>query len=362
MSNSPSFADMRVLRNTILLLGILTILAPACKDSDRERSNNDSPRIVKNIKIASPKSNTKFQLGDSIPFELEAKEQRIDSVLLEHAGSSLLFNEANFTYLPKGKTGSQRIKLTVFFAGEVETHYARVTLLSDVEPENFGYQIINTLPHDKEAFTQGLFFKDDTLVESTGQIGTSWISKVDLMTGSKILQKNLSNDYFGEGSCLWKDQYIQLTWTSQIGFVYDHNFNHKRTFNYTHEGWGITSWGDTLYVSDGSNTVHMIDPRDFSEIGKLEVYDHERSVSQLNELEMIDGLLYANVYLTDLIIAIDPLTGKVLKKINMSGLLSSGESRQADVLNGIAVRPTDGAVFVTGKLWPKIFEVRFLPL
>lgn len=354
---------MRRFRNAFIITLCALGLAISCKDSGSEQEDaNDSPRIVKSTQLISPKTNTSFTIGDTIHFELSSNGTAIDSVLLEYSDKTVTFHSSQFDWsIKNAKTGKQKIKVRPYCGGASEVHYLNLEFLSDIEPLLLTYNIIRVLPHDTDAYTQGLFFKDDTLIESTGQRGESRISKINLESAEVYKSRDLENQYFGEGSCYWNNQYFQITWTRQTGFVYDNNFNLLKTFSYPHQGWGITNWGDTLFVSDGTNTIHKIDPRDFTEIGKLEVYNKEEKVEDLNELELIDGLIYANIYQEDYIAVIDPSTGKVLKMIDMAGLLTPLEARKVDVLNGIAYHAKTKSTYVTGKLWPKLFEVQFTP-
>ena len=356
-----------MLRSINFQLTVIIFLGLGISCHEGEKRNTDetgSPRIIKNTTLLSPKANAIFQIGDTLTIELTSTstEAPIDSVLVDFNGTLSTYYQSEFQIIAKkAKTGHQKIRLTAYCGTRYETHYARIIFHSDVAPEYYGYEVIKKYPHNPSAYTQGLFFKEDTLIESTGQRGTSYLAKVDLNT-AKILQSNpLENKYFGEGSCYWGGQYIQLTYTSQVGFTYDDNLKKKKSFGYTHQGWGITAWGDTLYVSDGSNIIHKLDARDFTEIGRLEVYDQEEEVRYLNELEMIDGLLYANIYQEEFIAVIDPISGKLLRLIDMSGLISYSKNRNADVLNGIAYRPSQNKIYVTGKLWPTLFEVVFKP-
>lgn len=347
----------------VLLIGFL-----GCDAEKESESTTDTPRIKKYSKIALPKSDATFHLGDSVPFDIES-EATIDSVQMEYEGEIETFQSGEFTWnAQNAKTGVQKLKLTVYSDEGSETHYPRVKFLSDKAPEQLTYRIVRTLPHDRSAYTQGLFFKEDTLFESTGPYleyngpkVQSRIKKVDLNTGEAYEVTPIETQYFGEGSTNWRDKIFMLTWTSQIGFVFDENLNQVDNFRYTHEGWGMTTKGDTLIVSDGTETLHLIDPRDFSEIGKLQVYTNKSKVLNINELEMIDGLLYANIYQEEQIAVIDPNTGEVLREIAMGGLLSEADAENTDVLNGIAHNPLNGKTYVTGKLWPKLFEVEFVP-
>jgi glutaminyl-peptide cyclotransferase len=225
-----------------------------------------------------------------------------------------------------------------------------------------GYKIVHTYPHDPGAFTQGLVFDGGYLYEGTGMVGESSVRKVELSTG-KVLQKiDLPAPYFGEGIVLWKDKLIELTWQSKIGFVYDRaTFKQLSTFTYSREGWGITQDGKRLIMSDGSATLFFWDPETLKETGRLDVDDKGTPVQNLNELEYIHGEIYANVWQTDRIARISPATGHVLGWIDLTGLLSAAERRGTDVLNGIAYDGKQSRLFVTGKRWPKLFEIRLAP-
>ena len=221
-----------------------------------------------------------------------------------------------------------------------------------------GYKIIQTYPHDPQAYTQGLVYADGFLYEGTGQDGHSSLRKVELSTGKVVQRVDLPGAYFGEGIVLWKDKIIQLTWQSKIGFVYDRaTFRQLRSFTYSREGWGITQDGKRLIMSDGSSSLFFWDPETLKETGKLDVSDKGSPVPKLNELEYIHGEIYANVYQTDRIARISPKTGVVLGWIDLTGLLTPSEKSRADVLNGIAYDAKSNRLFVTGKWWPKLFEI-----
>jgi glutamine cyclotransferase len=224
------------------------------------------------------------------------------------------------------------------------------------------YKIIRVYPHDRNAFTQGLVFENGALYEGTGTYGCSSLRKTELETG-KILQLiRLPKRFFGEGITVFGNTLIQLTWKSRIGFVYDRqSFSCKGTFQYPTEGWGITHDGIRLIMSDGSSGLHFLDPLTFEETGRIEVSDDRGPVTRLNELEYIRGEIYANIWQTDDIVRIDPQTGKVLARIDLTGLLTPEDRRYpVDVLNGIAYDPDKERIFVTGKLWPKLFEIEII--
>jgi glutamine cyclotransferase len=224
------------------------------------------------------------------------------------------------------------------------------------------YKIVHTYPHDPGAFTQGLLYHDGYLYEGTGMHGESSVRKVELSTG-KVLQKiDLPRSYFGEGIVLWKDKLIELTWQTRIGFVYDRaTFNQLRSFTYSREGWGITQDGKQLIMSDGSATLFFWDPETFKEIGHLDVDDKGSPVTNLNELEFIRGEIYANVWQTDRIARISPANGHVLGWIDLSRLHAQADTPANNVLNGIAYDAKQSRLFVTGKNWPKLFEIRLAP-
>jgi glutamine cyclotransferase len=222
-----------------------------------------------------------------------------------------------------------------------------------------GYQLVRSFPHDPEAFTQGLVFLDGVLYESTGLNGRSGIRRVKLETGEVLQIQPLESRYFGEGIAVVGDRIIQLTWQSGVGFVYDRaTFERQRTFTYTGEGWGLTYDGTRLIMSDGTATLRILDPQTLKETGRLQVTDRGKPVDQLNELEVVKGEIFANVFQSLRIVRISPKTGEVLGWIDMRGLLTPAEASRVDVMNGIAYDAKNDRLFVTGKYWPKIFEVK----
>lgn len=226
----------------------------------------------------------------------------------------------------------------------------------------YTYNIANTYPHDRNAFTQGLVFEDGVLYEGTGRFGQSTLRRVELETGDILQIRELSAQFFGEGITIYENKIIQLTWRSNIGFVYDKNsFELLQEFNYSTEGWGITHDGERLIMSDGTSTLHFLDPQTFEEISQLEVFDNDDPVTRLNELEYVQGEIYANVWQTDQVARIAPGTGQVVGWVDLAGLLTAEDlSEPVDVLNGIAYDAKTDRLFVTGKLWPKLFEIELI--
>lgn len=226
----------------------------------------------------------------------------------------------------------------------------------------YTYKVINTYPHDRSAFTEGLVFEDGVLYEGTGLQGYSTLRRVKLETGEILQICKLPPQFFGEGITIYRNKIIQLTWQSNIGFVYDkYSFKLLKEFNYPNEGWGITHNGKHLIMSDGTETLHFLDPETFEEVSQIEVSANDIPITRINELEYIQGEIYANIWHTERIARIDPLTGQVIGWIDLKGILSSkDDSKTVDVLNGIAYDTKNNRLFVTGKFWPKLFEIELI--
>jgi glutamine cyclotransferase len=226
----------------------------------------------------------------------------------------------------------------------------------------YTYRVLNAFPHDPEAFTQGLIFQDGILYEGTGLRGRSSLRKVELETGNVLKFYALPEQYFGEGIAIFDNKLFQLTWQSRVGFIYDkETLELLDQFTYSTEGWGLTHDGKRLIMSDGTSTLYMRDPANLDEIGRIQVFDGDAPVVRLNELEYVAGEVWANVWQTNRIARIDPDTGQVVGWIDLSGLLEAKDVvGPVDVLNGIAYDAQAGRIFVTGKLWPRVFEIELL--
>jgi glutamine cyclotransferase len=225
------------------------------------------------------------------------------------------------------------------------------------------YRVIHAYPHDPQAFTQGLIYLDGHLFESTGLEGQSSLRQVDLESGRVLEQRDVPKQYFAEGLTDWGSTLVQLTWQSHIGFVYDRaTFHLLRSFQYSGEGWGLTQDGKRLILSDGSATLRFLDPNTFKEVRRITVTDHGKPVTKLNELEYIHGEIYSNIWYSNKIARISPQTGRVLGWIDLTGIIPSVELQSTDaVLNGIAYDAQHDRLFVTGKLWPRLFEIKVIP-
>ncbi|MEW5974436.1 MAG: glutaminyl-peptide cyclotransferase [Acidobacteriota bacterium] len=228
---------------------------------------------------------------------------------------------------------------------------------------HYTYQVVNVYPHDRTAFTQGLAYADGFLYEGTGLTGQSSLRKVELKTGRVVQFYSLPQEIFGEGITLYDGRIVQLTWQSKVGYVYDlKTFRLLQTFPYRREGWGATYGSNRLIFSEGSDWLYYYDPETLRQVGQLQVRDGGKPVRFLNELEWVKGEIFANVWQSDRVVRISPKTGNALGWIDLQGLLSV-EDRvvPVDVLNGIAYDPTGDRFFVTGKLWPKVFEIKIVP-
>ena len=275
--------------------------------------------------------------------------------------------EFSYTIDQLTHTGLNTLKVVAVKSDDnSNTRLHNFTVLSEKPPQRYNYRIVKEYPHSTEHFTQGLEFHNGYLFEGTGEHGKSGIYKTDYPSGRILQSQKLSNQYFGEGITILKDKLYQLTYKSQIGFVYRvSDFAVVDSFRFeSKEGWGLTNDGNFLIMSDGTETLTWINPEDYSIEKKIQVVDHQKVWPYINELEYDNGFIWANVWTTNQIIRIDAANGKVTGIADLEGILSVMHASQAyriDVLNGIALHPKTGNLFVTGKLWPKMFELELLP-
>jgi len=264
--------------------------------------------------------------------------------------------------IPKIPRIIRLIACLTFSAGALVSFGCRLgTMATRVSPApTYGYEIVHTYPHDPQAYTQGLVFKNGELLESTGRNGQSTLRRVDLETGKLLNRVAVPEEYFAEGIALLNEKIYQLTWHHQLCFVYDHQtFSKIGQLSYDGEGWGLTTDGHSLILSDGSNRLRFLSPDNFNVTRTIEVKDGQRPLKKLNELEFVKGEIFANVWHEQRIAIIDPQSGKVTGWINLLGLLPPTEVSDAEgVLNGIAYDDKSDRLFVTGKLWPKLFEIK----
>ncbi len=365
---------LRYILSVFILLSVTWIISCSGKPGNTAGDIKDpdikteevSPANLITLKL--PAENTEFRLGETvrIVMEQDRRGEPPDSILIFFdgkpvtslgAGSWEYTIPATFT----AGTGRKSLKVSAFRNGKPRTTITRfMIVLSDVIPGRNGYLVINSYPHDREAFTQGLFYDNGVLYEGTGQESGSSLREVELNTGKVLRQLNLEPPLFGEGITLFKDRIYQVTWRSKVGFVYDKTtFSQINKIYYQTEGWGLTTIKDQIVMSDGSNVLYFIEPEMFTVVSRLEVYDNEKKADQLNELEYINGEIWANMWMTDLIARIDPVSGKVIAYIDLKGILKDPDtSTGTDVLNGIAWDKAGNRIFVTGKNWPKLFEIK----
>jgi glutaminyl-peptide cyclotransferase len=324
---------------------------------------------AKLIKMVTPAENSEIRLGNDIQvrIELENSGKSPDSVSLFFDGKkvALVTSPPFDIIIPSAinlTTGRRSAKAVAYKNGKAVTTITRfLIILSDKPPVKYGYKVVHTYAHDRAAFTQGLFYDNGVLYEGTGQELGSSLREVELSTGNVLRQLNLKSDLFGEGITLYRDRIYQVTWTSKVGFVYEKaTFNLVNKIYYQTQGWGLTTIDDQIIMSDGSNNLYFMDPETFTVVSRLEVYDNEKKVDQLNELEYVNGEIWANVWMTDFIACIDPQSGKVKGYINLDGIINDSDINwdQGEVLNGIAFDKEGKRIFVTGKRWPKLFEIR----
>jgi glutamine cyclotransferase len=314
-----------------------------------------------------------YQSQESIDLTLlNPNSLRIDSVVYyvneTKIGTTKGLDKLTFN-LKGQKLGYQTLKAIVYYEGELSEASDRVELVSNIEPKLLQYTIVNTYPHDVQAYTQGLEFYRDTLYEGTGNgsgpsgnKGISSLRKTNYKTGEIFKKIELSEQYFGEGITILNNKVYQLTWLNNEGYVYNADtFKKEKTLPYYKkmEGWGLTSDGKSLYMTDSSETIHILNPDTFVETGSINVYSLANKVKAVNELEWIDGKIYGNVYQKDAIAVINPNTGAVEGILNLTDLKTKiSQLPDTDVLNGIAYNPKTKTIFVTGKNWDKMFEIK----
>ena len=328
--------------------------------------------------ISSCKSEYKFilntpksvQSNQELTFSISEKGNKpIDSVQFSFGGKKIK-NVNNSATLNVGdyKLGKHTVTAIVFYESKTKKVTRPIYIMADAAPEIYTYKIVNTYPHDKGAYTQGLEFHNGYLYEGTGQRGESSIRKVELETGKVVQQKDLDEKYFGEGITIFKNKLYQLTWQGGIGLVYDlDTFEKEREFKYTksREGWGLTHNGEKLIKTDGTERIWFLNPDTLIEESYIEAYTNKQKVEKLNELEYINGKIYANRWQLNSILIINPSSGKIEGVANLNSLKELIEKEQTlddsdDVLNGIAFDNENNRLFVTGKHWSKLYEIELI--
>lgn len=353
-------------RYLLLLVSGLALLA--CGETKEKRSIEDVLGARSLLNWQTPASMLKLKPGDSLKLAWEWSGEQSVTFQLE-------FNDLNvaeelplepqyfaFQVPPNTHPGLRKLRLSARDSKGfvLETSDRSIEVLSDKKPTNLEYMLVRTLPHDPDAFTQGLLVDEGFFLEGTGLNGKSTLRRVDINTGKVQNQVAMSQEFFGEGIAVMGNKLYQLTWQNHACFVYDkHTFQKIKQFYIPTEGWGLASDGQQLVMSNGTEFIFVIDTNTFQSVRTFSVYDDKGPVKGLNELEFIEGLIWANIYQTDKIAIIDPATGKVLSYLNLEGILpAKDETDETDVLNGIAYDAQNKRIYVTGKNWPKLFEIK----
>ncbi|MCA1750900.1 MAG: glutaminyl-peptide cyclotransferase [Flavobacteriales bacterium] len=356
----------------------LILICSACEDEGPRRSIDRPSLGTKQPPLKLDKNSDRLVYGDTImlavvPEDGDLTFAKVRISLADERGSFLavsddsvdLTEKASFA-LPTALTGGGEVKLRVdaeFNDGQKSMRYQNFTVTAESEPQQWNFETVRKYPHDKSSFTQGLLFHNGFLYEGTGNLGESRIRKIDLTTGNVEMEKANKSDVFGEGITVFRDKLYQLTYKNGRGFVYnlgDFEKIDEFTYNtYTGEGWGLTHNDTSLIASDGSAYLHFIDPETLEEERRIRVFDHRGNVNRLNELEYREGIIYANLYTSFEMVAIDATTGRVLHRYNARDVLKRADMTTGmDVLNGIAVNPLNGNLLITGKYWQYLYEVK----
>jgi glutamine cyclotransferase len=310
------------------------------------------------LRLESPKT---IQVNQ--PLKLSVKETSgnpIDSIQYFINGKLIENHEA--IDIRDYKLGKQAISATIYYNGEKRRLNNTIYFLGANAPEVYSYEVVNEYPHDNNAFTQGFVFYDGYFYESTGEYGLSSLRKVEIETGKVLKKVDLDRKFFGEGMTIFKDKIYQLTWKNKVGFIYDlTTFELDKTFDYqkSAEGWGLTHNNEKLIKTDGSERMWFLNPETFEEESFIETYTNKRKAEKLNELEYVKGKIYANIWQQNSILIVEPSNGAIEGIVNLKGLQSkAGQSGENNVLNGIAYDAENDRLFVTGKNWNKVFEIK----
>jgi glutamine cyclotransferase len=361
------------MKHQIVFFFTLILLIASCCNK-KTRIKDTAVHTIHETSIATlvlPREGETFKCGDSIRFKFKINPDSliiIDSAVITNSKNIQNkfysgFEKMSWNSSP-ARVGKNILKVIFYKKGRKETHTVSVVLISDIIPFEYKYKVINKFPHDNQAFTQGLLYDDGMLYESTGLEGQSTLRIVTIQTGIPIMKINLENQIFAEGIALFNNQIYQLTYKSQIGFIYDKKtLQLIRRFDYPiKEGWGLTSDGNHLIMSDGSAQLYFIEPTYFSQVDQIEVFDNKGMITYLNELEYINGKVLANIWYKNIIVVIDPANGKVTGKLDLDKLIPHEIKQDPNkVLNGIAWNPLTKHILITGKNWPVLYELEIIP-
>ncbi|GAB4277944.1 MAG: glutaminyl-peptide cyclotransferase [Marinilabiliales bacterium] len=364
-------APKTIIKSCFIVLIILAVVS--CKDNSSENNthNNSNQNIEifkNNLTILTPMEGSVYAIGDSIYFDIETSDKSIpDSIVVYYNSKSIInLTKSPFRITWKAqdvKVGKNSFRIASYQKGKkVDQKFISLIFKSDIVPEKIEYKIIRKLKHNPNNYTQGFVYENGYIYEGTGKRGQSHIEKYEPANIEPIQSISNENSIFGEGIVIVNDKIVQLTYTSNIGFIYDKTtFKRLGSFDFYTEGWGLTYDGNQLIMSDGSNNLYYLDKNTYTKTGQIEVYDNNGPVVMLNELEYIDGKIYANIYGKDVIVIIDTKTGKVLSKIDCSKLRPENLPFDTEyAFNGIAYNPENKHLYVTGKYWPVTYELELI--
>jgi len=336
----------------------LLIISFSCNKIQDHKTGDPSLLLI-------PQNGAKFKYGDSILITVsDLKLYNLDSIqVIIDSGFVLKANQipTNFIWNPKSNIlGNHLIKIIAYKYGVIkDIEIRQVTVLSNIIPLSYSYKIINTFLHDTSSFTEGLVFYNDFMYEGIGLYGKSGIQKINFQTGVVVDKVNLPQQDFGEGITIMQDTIYQLTWKSKLLYTYNLNFKLLNSFPYPMEGWGLTNNGKQLIASNGTSTIYFLNKNTLKMERRIEVYNQNKPIEKLNELEYIDGFIFSNIWKSDTIIKIDPETGRVLACLNLKEISAlNTKTYQENVLNGIAYDKNNNDLFITGKKWSKLYQIK----
>ncbi len=366
------------MKSTYFFIIILYVITFVSCNNEKNTSNNKTTKStiiqknkidttktkknLNNIVISSPLDNESYKIGDKINVNISLNDKyKIDSVKYFIDKKYIKTDTKKTTKLLTDslKVGKHKIKIVCFYNGKKEQKHKSIVLNSDIIPKELSYKIVKKYKHDKSSYTQGLIYYKGYLYEGTGQWKESMLRKEKIENDEIIQSYNLPDNVFGEGIVIIDDKIIQLTWQSKTAYRYDLNsFKLINTFNYQTEGWGITNYGNDLIMSDGSNKLYVLEKDFFTKLYDIEVYDNNGPVNYINELENVNGNIFANIYQSNFIVEINPENGKVIKKLDLTELVPKEYKGDNDnVLNGIAYNKENNHFYITGKRWPVLYEL-----
>ena len=339
---------------------LLALILTSCGNDKKEAKDLFSIQI-KDAKKA-------YKPSDKLLVSIRNKDNtQIDSVTYSLRNVTIAVSEKNKQQtisLENQKLGKQQITATIFADGESYQTQKEIIILSATPPELYTYKVLEIYPHDSNAFTQGLEFEGDTLYESTGRRGESTLRKTDYKTGEILQQVKLDNKYFGEGLTILNNKVYQLTWQANTGFIYDEQTLERTgsfVYNNSKEGWGLCHSGSKIYKSDGTEKIWSLNPETLAEMDYIELYTHTSRIPKVNELEWVEGKIYANVWEQSSIAIINPKNGAVEGVIDLNGLKEKvTQTPQVNVLNGIAYKGEKDILYITGKYWDKLFKIQIV--